>query len=65
MEVNNKYQVGQKVYFLDNGKAKCDEVMRTSTRSRCSLRRQNLKRMCLKNYTTNETVLITTTNLSN
>ena len=27
MEVNNKYQVGQKVYFLDNGKAKCEEVM--------------------------------------
>ena len=26
MEVNNKYQIGQKVYFLDNGKAKCDEV---------------------------------------
>ena len=26
MEVNNKYQIGQKVYFLNNGKAKCDEV---------------------------------------
>jgi hypothetical protein len=26
MEVNNKYQIGQKVYFLHNGKAKCDEV---------------------------------------
>ena len=26
MEVNNKYQIGQKVFFLDNGKAKCDEV---------------------------------------
>ena len=26
MEINNKYQIGQKVFFLDNGKAKCDEV---------------------------------------
>ena len=26
MEVNNKYQIGQKVFFLNNGKAKCDEV---------------------------------------
>ena len=26
MEVNNKYQIGQKVLFLDNGKARCDEV---------------------------------------
>ena len=26
MEVNNKYQIGQKVYFLNDGKAKCDEV---------------------------------------
>ena len=26
MEVNNKYQIGQKGFFLDNGKAKCDEV---------------------------------------
>lgn len=26
MEINNKYQIGQKVFFLDNGKAKGDEV---------------------------------------
>ena len=26
MEVNNKYRIGQKVFFLNNGKAKCDEV---------------------------------------
>ena len=26
MEINNKYQIGQKVFFLNNGKAKCDEV---------------------------------------
>ena len=26
MVINNKYQIGQKVFFLDNGKAKCDEV---------------------------------------
>ena len=26
MEINNKYQIGQKVFFLDHGKAKCDEV---------------------------------------
>ena len=26
MEISNKYQIGQKVFFLDNGKAKCDEV---------------------------------------
>ena len=26
MEVNNKYRIGQKVYFLNDGKAKCDEV---------------------------------------
>ena len=30
MEVNNKYQIGQKVYFLNNGKAKCDEVKSVS-----------------------------------
>lgn len=30
MEVNNKYQIGQKVFFLDNGKAKCDEVTNIS-----------------------------------
>ena len=26
MEVNNKYQIGQKVLFLANGKPRCDEV---------------------------------------
>ena len=26
MVINNKYQIGQKVFFLNNGKAKCDEV---------------------------------------
>ena len=26
MVINNKYQIGQKVLFLDNGKARCDEV---------------------------------------
>jgi len=26
MVINNKYQIGQKVYFLNDGKAKCDEV---------------------------------------
>ena len=26
MEINNKYQIGQKVFFLADGKAKCDEV---------------------------------------
>ena len=26
MEINNKYQIGQKVFLLNNGKAKCDEV---------------------------------------
>ena len=26
MEVNNKYQIGQKVYFMHNDKARCDEV---------------------------------------
>ena len=26
MEINNKYQIGQNVFFLNNGKAKCDEV---------------------------------------
>ena len=26
MVVNNKYQIGQKVFFLDEGKAKCDVV---------------------------------------
>lgn len=26
MEVNNKFQIGQKVFFLDNGKAKSDKV---------------------------------------
>ena len=26
MKINNKYQIGQKVFFLDKGKAKGDEV---------------------------------------
>ena len=26
IEINNKYQIGQKVFFLDHGKAKCDVV---------------------------------------
>ena len=26
MEIKNKYQIGQKVFFLDEGKAKCDVV---------------------------------------
>ena len=26
MALNYKYQIGQKVFFLDNGKAKCDAV---------------------------------------
>ena len=30
MEINNKYQIGQKVYFLNDGKAKCDEVKSVS-----------------------------------
>lgn len=30
MEINNKYQIGQKVFFLDKGKAKCDVVKNLS-----------------------------------
>lgn len=30
MVINNKYQIGQKLFFLENGKAKCDVVKNLS-----------------------------------